>query len=134
MLEDILFNQIREYAKEHGLTLNEAQMAQAIRGVKHWFLETVGDSIDAALTGVFTDEAITTKRERIVYAIMMDEREYCFDKTYHDDRTWATISPGKTREQAFYETFKHWKDALKMDDEAFAEEMKMFGDKYDYVQ
>jgi hypothetical protein len=56
-LDEILKQLIVEYADGRGGWLTEAQIQAALKGVKHWFQETVNDSISTALNEVLGDEA-----------------------------------------------------------------------------
>lgn len=59
--------------------------------------------------------------------IIIDEREYCFDRNYCDDVTWLTNNGSETREEAFERSINHWRSA------SIEEIQYFFGDKYSYV-
>jgi len=70
---------------------------------------------------------MTKLKEILMTAIMVDEKEYCFDKSYCDDATWRKENGLQTREERFIE-------AINGAEEMSVEEiLRFYGDKYDHV-
>lgn len=65
--------------------------------------------------------------QKLLEAILLDEMEYCFDKSYCSDSAWAEDNPDETRGAAFEKIYYHWSNASVEDVREF------FGDKYDYI-
>lgn len=68
-----------------------------------------------------------TLKDLLMDEIKKDEHEYCFDKSYHDDKTWEKEFPGQTREQRYQECIALYEK------KSAGEIMTDFGSKYEYV-
>ena len=71
-----------------------------------------------------TDEEVL---KAILVEVELDEREYCFDKSYCSDELWNKEHGNKTRQQGYDESMA-WHKGLTLD-----ELLEHYGDKYDYV-
>ncbi|MGY3219150.1 hypothetical protein [Bacillus sp. TE9122W] len=59
--------------------------------------------------------------------ILLDEKEYCFDRSYTSDEKWSEENPNETRLQAYRKVYKVVNSA------SLNELLDCYGDKYDHL-
>lgn len=79
-------------------------------------------------------QTMTYKRNRIIGAILDEEREYCFNTDYCSDVEWGLRNGRLTREQSYNRIEEFWiEQKIKNDDDFLCVVREYYGDRFDWI-